>query len=357
MFANRLPALFGLLALLAPMTARAQTLEMTPTPFTALVDFATLRRPAGQALEAMRSQPIWLEGVQRVEPGEAATTTGEKERGTVFRIRLRPMPGLNDRLLLRLYFEDKPGAHPLVTGWSETGGQRYASPPLGAGLGLPASQSLLIPMRGIDYLEIAVPGDGSTLRQALLTSIHKAKTAAAYDFALAPALLDPFGGGESLPAPERDTFLFGRTRATLEAGTVHLSAPDAPKEETSTLYFEFNLESAPLLAMLTFDVLAAYPAAPLLAWANNEPVGSVSMLLPDLADPGYTGATRPLEGMRFRYAGWARCQKVIPARCLHPGKNVLALQLPPHSTAVALRKIELQLKNPWQKLDYTLIPF
>ena len=127
--------------------------------------------------------------------------------------------------------------------------------------------------------------------------------------------------------------------------------------DSHTVHFEFSLEKAPLIAMVTFYVLAADPAAPLLAWSNGDPVGAVAMQLPDLADPGYSGITRPMERMHFQYAGWVRCQKVIPAKSLRAGKNTFTLQLPPNSAPVALSKIELQLKSHWQKLDYTLIPF
>jgi len=356
--------LLSLLSLVAAPPLRAQSLEITPTPFTTLIDFSQLRHPAGKMLEAAQSRPIWLESVQMVDdPTDLAQGKGTARTETVFRIRLRSMPGLNDTLLLRLFFQDKAEAHPVVTGWSETGDKRYTSPRLGAGLELLASESLVIPTAGIDYLEITTPGDGSALRQAFLASLRRGETQNAFDFVPRPGaarFTDPFeGSAADLPAlpAENDTFLFGRTRAILEAEPVRLATESDP-EGIQTVHFEFNLESEPLLAMVTFYVLAADPTAPLLAWANDEPVGAVAMQLPDLADPGYSGVSRPLERMRFQYAGWIRCQKVIPAKTLRAGKNTFSLQLPGEAaSSVVLRKIELQLKNHWQKLDYTLLPF
>ena len=60
--------------------------------------------------------------------------------------------------------------------------------------------------------------------------------------------------------------------------------------------------------------------------------------------------------MRFRYAGWVRCQAIIPGRLLRTGENTFTLKLPAEAGAVAIRNVELQLKNPWQKLDSLLSP-
>jgi hypothetical protein len=76
------------------------------------------------------------------------------------------------------------------------------------------------------------------------------------------------------------------------------------------------------------------------------------MRTPDLADPAYQGVLRPLDrGVRFRYAGWLQSQKAIPGGLLKPGVNKIELRLPAESGPVAVRSLELQLKNQWQNLD------
>jgi hypothetical protein len=273
--------------------------------------------------------------------------------------------------LLRLFFQDLPDAHPVVTGWSETGNQQFVSQPLGAGLGLPASESLAISTQGVDYIEIDVPGDGSSVSKALLATLKKNDVSSALDFTSAAPVSDPFGSPLPATAAVNDSFLFGRVRATLEPGTVKL-APLAAATSGSlttgtgaaessaisdTVQFEFSLEAEPLLALVTFDVLDADPASPLQTWTNQGLASPASLQLPDLADPAYAGVARPFEKMRFHYAGWIRCQKIIPGSALHAGLNTFNLQLPAGAAPVAIRAVELQLKHHWQKLDYTLSPY
>jgi len=192
------------------------------------------------------------------------------------------------------------------------------------------------------------------------------------DFAPAPLketpVVDPFGNATPQPAQENDTYLFGRVRATLEAGVIKLSPPTATAAATGTasqsgdpapqtsVAFEFNLEAAPLLAFVALDILGADPAAPLQAWVNDQPLGPVTAQFPDLADPAYVGLVRPLEAMRFRYAGWLHGQLILPGSALRVGTNTLVLQLPADATPAAIRAIELQLKHNWRILDYTLAP-
>jgi len=363
-------------------SAHAQELVSQPTPFTVLLDFAVLQHPAApkQAL------PIWLESVQ-VIPAKPATdaaltgTTGLPEQQepahTVFRIRLRSMPGLNDTILLRLFFDDRPDAHPTVTAWSETAERGFASGPLGAGLELPVSESMSIPTQGVDYVDIDVPGNGSNVHKALLTTLKKSTVATALDFApaavpgAADPVVDPFGNAAPQPISENDSFLFGRVRATLQAEVVKLaplapatsategaveSGTSTPASTRTSIAYEFNLEAAPLLAFIALDVLNADPLAPLQAWVNDTPLGTITPQFPDLADPAYTGIVRPLQPMRFCYAGWLHGQLIIPGSALHAGNNTITLALPPEASPVAIRALELQLKNNWRILDYTLAP-
>lgn len=380
--------LFLALCLAALSGSRAQDLTVQPTPFTVLLDFAVLRHPAAPK----PSLPIWLESVAFVPslpastaaasgteaapaaPGLPEETPAAAAPHTTVRIRLRAMPGLNDTLLLRLFFNDDAGAGPSVTGWSETGTQSFASGKLGAGLELPVSETLTIPTRNVAYLDIDVPGDGSNLRKALLTTLKKSAVNQSLDFAPAAStgtdaaptpLADPFGNPEPQPAPANDTALFGRVRATLEGGFIRLAAPSRADADRSTgataalptsATYEFELEGAPLLALVTLDVLNADPLAPVQAWVNGTPAGAFALQQPDLADPGYIGVVRPLQPMRFHYAGWLHGQLVLPGSALKTGVNTLILQLPQGASPVAIRAIELQLKHNWRILDYQLAP-
>ena len=367
-------------ASLAVPRADAQELKAQPIPFTALLDFAALRSPVAPKV----SLPIWLASVQIVpaESADAIVAAGLPEEKqpphTVFRVRLRAMPGLNDLLLVRVFFDDKPDAHPTVTAWSEIGTRMFASGPLGAGLELPASESLSIPTTGVDYIDIDVPGDGANVRKALLMTLKKSTVSTALDFtteinkSAADPVTDPFGNVASAPTQENDSYLFGRVRATLDAGPIKLAPPTPTAAATSlvtgsvaqqtgtsaqtSVSFEFSLESAPLLAFLALDIMGADPAAPLQAWVNDTALGALSPQFSDLADPAYTGLVRPLLPMRFRYAGWLHGQLIIPGSALKAGNNTLTVQLPAEAGPVAIRAIELQLKHNWRILDYTIAP-
>ena len=330
--------------------AQAQELEVQPTPFTALIDFPALQRPVSKLLPK-QALPIWLESVQVIH-NEAA---GKQPASTTFRLRLRSLPGLNDSVFLRLFFDDKVEAHPVVTAWSETGDQRFASAPLGAGLGLPASEAMAIPTQGVDYIEVEVPGDGASVHKALVATLKKSEVGTAFDFEPAAAVNDPFGGSAQAKPTQGDLFLFGRVRATLEPGTVKLNSK-ATETESSSVEFAFSLESEPLLAMVSFDILNADPVAPLESWIGKTPLGPVAVQWPDLADPAYAGVVRPLQAMRFHYSGWVHCQKIIPGSLLRAGANSFILQLPAGTGPVAIRAVELQLKHNWQQLDYSLSP-
>ena len=180
----RLRSIFLALPLLAlgicAGTASAQELQVQPTPFSVWLDFESLAKPNTPKL----ALPIWMESI-------VSDTTpahdGQPEK-TTFRIRLRRFGHLNGELQLRLFFFDKPDTAPVVTGWTETGAQPFASPPLGTGLNLPTSESLTVPSGQLDYIDIAVPGDGANVRGAYLSTLktHDAKHALDFEPAVNP---------------------------------------------------------------------------------------------------------------------------------------------------------------------------
>ena len=75
-----------------------------------------------------------------------------------------------------------------MSAWSEAGKQRFLSPPLGEGIGLPTNESMVIPLEGADYLDVEVPGDGSTIRGAFASSLKEAVRA--FPFKITHVLTD-----------------------------------------------------------------------------------------------------------------------------------------------------------------------
>ena len=331
-------------ALLPLFVASAQELQEQPTPFSAWVDFQTI----GSAHVPKQAMPIWLESVQRT--AQPANTNAPVK--TTFRIRLRRIGQLNDQIQLRLFFDDIAGASPVIGGWSETGAKHFLSQPLGAGLNLPTSESLVISAEMLDYIDVSVPGDGTNVRGAFLTTLKKAETLHAIDFAEPPIVDDAFANlPSSLPAAN-DTFLFGRVKAGIEAGAIALSPDDAP-----SITWQIALDALPLLSVITFEILDADPLHPPEWVINGTPLGGAAIHLPDLADPGYQAIIRtnaPLP--RFQYNGWLRGQQAIPSSLLRTGINKFVLRVDGKSNKIAIRAVEMQLKHHWQNLDYKLVP-
>ena len=119
--------------------------------------------------------------------------------------------------------------------------------------------------------------------------------------------------------------------------------------------FQFGLESQPLVALVTFEVASPNIASPPEIFVNGESLGTVSVTLPDLADPAYRGQTASLlRGMRFQYTGWLRAQKLVPASNLRVGTNDILITSGAGTAASAIRATQIQLKYLWDKSDYEL---
>lgn len=314
------------------------------TPFSVWLDFNVLALP-GSASPAL---PVWFESFHQ----SSVPATGAEPPKTTFRLRLRRMPTLHRELLLRVYFDDLPEMQPVVTAWSETGAERFRSPALGTGVGLPTSQSVVIPLDGADYLDIEVPGDGSSIRGAFTSSLKEATTLRANDF-LAPAdLTDPFGATPYLVSDDGDKKLFGRVKALIDPGIVRFSQADGTSAQ-----WPFEIAQQPLVTVVSFEVLNADLTSPPVVIANDgEPIFA-SVHWPDLADPGFRGEARSLEpSMRFQYTGWLKAQAVIPGHLLHSGLNKITVGMSEDSGPIAVRNVELQLKQNWKHFDYIISP-
>ncbi len=333
---SRLPSTRKLLALLCallPLVAPAQELRRQATPFSVWLDFRALSSENPPKV----SLPIWLESLHSSSIDNAAG----KPTQTTYRLRFRQLGDLNRELLFRLYFDDLKGRSPVVTGWSETGEQVFEHGPFGAALGLPASATVVLLMPGVSTVDITVSGDGASVRGTFLSSLRRGETRYPYDFSLSNDVVDGFDNLPSVPPPADDTLLLGRLRATLDTGIVKLT----PRGTTSQTW-EFELASAPLLAVLGFEVLNADPLAPFDVVVNGHAIGPVAMRTPDLADPGYASVIRPLDrGVQFRYGGWLQGQKSIPGSALRVGWNKIELRLHPASGPVVVRSLDLQLKS------------
>lgn len=334
--------------LLAPAGVKAEEpppiLAEQITPFSVWLDFNGLARPNA----VKPALPIWFESFQ----SDTVPADDANPPKTNFRLRVRRMPGLHRELLLRIYFDDLPDMSPSISAWSELGKERFRSGSLGTGVGLPTQETVIIPLEGTDYIDMEVAGDGSSIRGAFISSLKEATTRLTNDFAALPDVTDPFGAA-TLSAPDtEDKKLFGRVKALIDPGTVRISQKDGVASS-----WQFELTQQPLVAVVNFEVLNAdLTAPPIIIGNDGEPVLAI-VQWPDLADPGFRGEARPLEpSLRFQYTGWLRAQAVIPGNRLHSGLNKITVTLSEDSGPIAVRNLELQLKQNWKHFDYILSP-
>jgi hypothetical protein len=295
----------------------------------------------------VQNAPGWVEAVSMI-PGQAADGTAK----TLFRIRVAKPLGDYSVLFFRLFFDDKADARPELVAWDESGTQVLRSGALGSGIGLATSDSELIPMQGISVIDIEVPGDGKTVRGAYLDWMTSSEVVHPLNAEHRDVIPEPFSSTPPLHAPEQDVEQFGTVTATLAAETINIG-PNVQQAGA----FQFGMEEQPLFALLTFEVASPRIDSPPEVYVNGQSVGPVTLMLPELADPGYRGEMESLvKQMQFQYTGWLRAQKVVPIENLKAGTNDIMIVAGAATTTSAVRNTQIQLKYLWDKSDYLLRP-
>ncbi len=288
-----------------------------------------------------QTAPDWVEAVNMTSDGAGKT---------IFRMRLSAPSPAATVMFLRLFFDDNDKARPEVVAWDESGTQVIRSGALGSGIGLPSSDSVMIPMKGISTVDIEVPGDGKTVRAAYLDWMVSSEVVHPVNAERRDLIPEPFSSLPPLHSPDQDQEDFGTVTATLANEAISMGADF---EHAAT--FQFKMEEAPLMALLTFEVASPLIDSPPEVYVNGEDVGAASVTLPELADPGYRGeAESMIKGMHFQYTGWLRAQKLVPVSSLKPGTNDVMVLAGPGTPASAVRGTQIQLKYIWEKSDYLL---
>ena len=325
-----------------PAAADATTVGQ-PLPESAWLD---LRQNTFQNSKPQNA-PTWVEGLTLLP---AETTEGAPMTKSVFRIRVtQPSPDYQV-LFFRLFFDDKANQQPELIAWDESGTHVLRSGTLGAGMNLPSSDSVLIPMTGASSIDIEVPGDGKTIRAAYLDWMTSSEVVHPVNAEHRDMIPEPFSSVPTLHVPPDDVENFGTVTATLSPETIHI---DGQTQESAT--FQFPIEAQPLTALLTFEIANPNVDSPPEVNLNGQNVGPASLVLPDLSDPAYRGEVEPLsKQMGFNYTGWLRAQKIIPAANLKVGENDLVIINGAGTGAAAIRGTQIQLKYIWDKSDYLL---
>src|SRR5215469_6270554 len=340
---DALPAPPLMIAAPPPMLAEPPPTVVEPLPSSAWLDLRQTMSRNSKTQEA----PAWVEALTLLP---ADNTEGSSASKSVFRIRVTP-PGPDYKILFfRLFFDDKPNQQPELVAWDETGSHILRSGTLGAGMNLPSSDSVIIPMTGASAIDIEVPGDGKTIRGAYLDWMTSSQVVHPVNAEHRDVIPEPFSSVPTLHAPPEDVENFGTVTATLSADIIRING-----QTQESAAFQFPIEAQPLTALLTFEIANPRIDSPPEVYVNGQDIGSVSLTLPDLADPGYRGEVEALSPqMHFHYTGWLRAQKIVPATILKVGANELVVASGTGIGPSAIRATQIQLKYIWDKSDYLL---
>jgi hypothetical protein len=316
---------------------------VAPVSGNAWIDLRQSAKPG-----AVQSVPNWVEAVT-FSPADTQTNP---EALNVFRIRLSRPSGHSPILFFRLFFNYQAAARPEIVAWDESGSQVLRSGPLGTGIDLESSESVMIPMHGVSTVDVEVAGDGHSIRGVYLEWMTSSELAHSASVGSQDAVAQPFATTLPLHAPTEDSQEFGTVTASLSADLIRIG----PTTEQGAV-FEFGIESQPLLALVTFEIANPRIDSPPEVIANGQNIGVASLIMPGLGDPGYRGEMRRLvDQMQFQYTGWLRAQKIVPASALHSGTNNIAIVNGPDASAAVIRATQVQLKYLWEKSDYILKP-
>jgi hypothetical protein len=288
-------------------------------------------RQTATANSRPQTAPDWVESVT-VIPGEAKEGSPPT---TVFRIRLARPRADFQVLFFRLFFQDNPDQKPQLVAWDESGTQVLQSGPLGLGVGLQTSESVMVPMVAVSTIDVEVPGDGKTIRGAYLDWMATAEVLHPISAEHRDLIPEPFAAMSPLHAPGQDKEMFGTVTATLANETIQIGP-----SFSDGAAFQFGIEAQPLVVLLSFEVASPNIEAPPEVFVNGESLGGESASL--------------LTQMRFQYTGWLRAQKLLPMSSLKVGNNDLIIIAGPGTPASAIRATQVQLKYLWDKSDYQL---
>jgi hypothetical protein len=347
----RIVALFWLIGATSSALAQEAFSDGLPHKESGTVEQSTAEnawidlRQHPSAASRPQSAPSWVEAVNMT-----STTGPDGTPRSVFRIRVGRPAGNFQVVFFRLFFDDNANARPELVAWDESGSQVLRSGELGSGVGLPSSDSVMIPMSGISTLDIEVPGDGKTIRGAFLDWMTSSEVVHPLNAEHRDIIPEPFSSLPPLHSPEQDLENFGTVTATLSRETIPIGS-----NTQQGAVFQFGIESQPLLVLLTFEVASPRVDSPPEVYVNGEDVGPATLTLPELADPGYRGKMESLlKEMRFQYTGWLRAQKLIPVSNLKVGMNDMIITSGSATSTSAIRGTQVQLKYLWEKSDYLL---
>ena len=172
-------------------------------------------------------------------------------------------------------------------------------------------------------IDVEVPGDGSTVRGAYLDWMASSEVAHPLHAETRDLIPEPFAGNMPLHMHgHRHRTVWNGDRA--RSPTKHSrSGPSVQKCGVVPIWDGIATTAG---ACSRSKLRVPKVDAPPEIYLNGENLGPVTLVLPDLADPGYRGEMRSLvRQMQFQYTGWLRAQKLLPVSRLKVGTNDLII--------------------------------
>ncbi len=285
-----------------------------------------------QNLNGEKSAPLpqWMDGPPMATPAKHATVS----------FPINP-PKAEDDLVVTVFFNEQPGGF-LRVYWDDGFNKEMLTENLSEGIGMANRRTLVIKR-------------GTMVARGLLT-FQSSETQLGVDRIYwqwsrqQSAYLDDayFPGGilgrsgewlrddeiDGLPATPRNDFWQGdvvtapiiTTPVRIERGVQFIAElPENPK----FVRVHTKVSGLPLNTKLTL-------------WVNNKPAGEVSVIVPDLSDPGLTET----QDGGLNYTGWREASLLVEASLLTVGENYFYFEAGKELSALALKDFEVQLQYP-----------
>ncbi|HEX8371352.1 MAG TPA: hypothetical protein VF585_01110 [Chthoniobacterales bacterium] len=274
--------------------------------------------------------PTWMEGPPMATPAKHATVS----------FPIKP-PAAEDDLLVTVFFNEQPGGF-LRVYWDDGFNKEMLTENLAEGTGMANRRTLVIKRRTMVARGLLTfQASGTTLG---VDRIHWQWNR------LQPAYLDDafFPGGvlgrsgewlrddeiDGLPATPRTDFWQGEV----------VTAPiiTSPVRIERGVKFVAELPEMPKFVRVHARISGLPLGNKLMLWVNEQPAGEVSVVVPDLSDPGLAESQ---EGT-LAYTGWRDVSLMVDASLFKIGENHFYFAPEKELPALAVKDFDVQLQYP-----------
>ncbi|HEY5892736.1 MAG TPA: hypothetical protein VIT91_05840 [Chthoniobacterales bacterium] len=274
--------------------------------------------------------PQWMGGLPLATPAKNATVS----------FPIQP-PETDEDLLVTVFFSEQPGGF-LRVYWADSRNQQMLCANLNEGIGMDNRRTLVIKRSVFD-------GEGMLTFQSSepIFGVHRifwqwTRSQAAYldDTYFAGGFLTR--SGEWLRDDEIDGFPPTKPSDNWLNDVVTAPIRIEPVRIENGVEFSANLQEIPKLARVKVKVSGLAVTSRLRLWLNDQDAGEVSLIVPDLTDPGL----EPAPDGTVHFTGWREGTLLVNIELLTIGENRFQFGAEPQATRLAVKDFDLQLQYP-----------